>query len=80
MSDLKTFALKSINMGGDIQLVKRCNTLLDVDGERWLAHEVSIVSQELLFFCDKGTAVYMVDNYGGRPVVELFDWEKEGER
>lgn len=55
-----------------------CDIMLEVDGEEFKAYEVSIANQDLLFYCDKGTANYVVDNYGnGKITVELFDWEKD---
>ena len=54
-----------------------CNLTLQVDDEKFHAYEVSIANCDLLFYCDKGTANYVVDTYGNQTFCELYDWEKE---
>lgn len=54
-----------------------CNLKLSVDGETWVAYSVSIANRDLLFFCEQGTATYLIDSYGDRHTAELFDWNKE---
>lgn len=53
-----------------------CDLKLDVNGQTWVAYEVSIAHGDLLFFTEKGCATYLVDNYGGEAVVTLHDWEE----
>lgn len=75
MKDLKYYAKKSINNKGTISL--ECNLTLDVDDEKFQAYEVSIGCRDLLFYCDKGVLVYVVDTYGERIAVELFEIERD---
>lgn len=75
MKDLNYYAQKSLTATKSRTL--ECNLTLGVDGEKFHAYEVSVASQDLLFFCDKGTVNYLVDNYNGKLVIELFNWEKD---
>lgn len=51
-----------------------CDITLKVDSKKFKAHEVSICNGDLLFFTDKGTLNYVVDDYGnGCYKVELFN-------
>lgn len=59
------------------QVQKSCDFSILVQNETWKVYDLSIVSREILCFCDKGTATFLVDSYGQRTVVELFDWEKD---
>lgn len=59
------------------QVEKSCDFSILVQGENWRVYDLSIVSREIFCFCDKGTATFLVDSYGQRSVVELFDWEKD---
>ena len=52
-----------------------CNIEIEIDGQVFKAHEVSICYHDLLFFTDKGTLNYVVDSYGDRLVAELFNWD-----
>ena len=47
---------------------------IDINGHK--AHEVSICNRDLLFFTDKGTLNYLVDSYGSRHSIELFNNEE----
>ena len=49
---------------------------IEVDGQVWTAYSASVSYRDILFYCDKGVATYLVDSYGDRHVAELFDWEK----
>lgn len=59
------------------QIEKSCDFSILVQDETWKVYDLSIVSREILCFCDKGTATFLVDSYGQRSVVELYDWEKD---
>ena len=50
---------------------------IEVEGEAWRVYTVSIDVRDILCFCDKGTATFLVDSYGDRNVAELFDWERD---
>lgn len=66
----------------DLSLNRKCaleyefSLPLVVENETWQAYEVSVSHCELLFFTDKGTVTYLVDNYSGCAVPELYDWER----
>lgn len=49
---------------------------LSVNGETWKAYGAEVSHRDILFYCDKGTATFLVDSYGDRHVTELFDWEE----
>ena len=49
---------------------------INVNDSVWTAYAVSISYRDILLYCDKGTATYLVDSYGDRHVAELFDWSK----
>ena len=49
---------------------------IDVDGETWTAYGAEVSHRDILLFCKQGTATFVVDSYGDRNVVELFDWER----
>lgn len=48
--------------------------IIDVDGMTWNVYTVSISHRDILCYCDKGTATFLVDSYGDRHVPELFGW------
>lgn len=76
MKDLRYYAEKSIKAKSNKSVP--CNLTLEVDGEEFKAYEVSISNQDLLFFTEKGTLNYLVDNYGnGKIMVELFNIERD---
>lgn len=75
MKDLKYYAAMSIGSKGTKAI--ECDLTLEVDGEEFHAYEVSVSNRDLLFFCDKGTANYLVDTYGEKIVIELFNWERD---
>lgn len=60
---------KSFNVSLDIQ----------VSGETWHAYGAEVSDRDILLFCDKGTATYLVDSYGDKHTTELFDWSKDDE-
>ena len=49
---------------------------LEVDGDTWNAYGAEVSHRDILFFCKEGTATYVVDSYGDKNTVELFDWER----
>lgn len=50
---------------------------IEVEKETWKCYEVSISHRDILCYCDKGVATFVVDTYGDLNTHELFDWEKE---
>ncbi len=54
-----------------------CNLNIAVEGEIWKAYSASVAHRDILLFCDKGTATFLVDSYGLRNTAELFDWNRE---
>jgi hypothetical protein len=44
---------------------------------QWKAYSASISKQDILLYCDKGTATFLIDIYGDSPVATLYDWTKE---
>lgn len=73
---LRDYAVKSTQIKTPKSLP--CNISLQVDGEKWNAYEVSISHCDLLFYCDKGTANYIVDTIHGQVLgIELFNWERD---
>jgi len=50
---------------------------IEVDGELWSCYTAAIVHRDILLYCNEGTATFLVDSYGEKNVVELFDWEKD---
>ena len=48
-----------------------------IEGETWKAYTAYVSHRDILLFCDKGTATYLVDSYGDRHIAELFDWNRE---
>lgn len=77
MHEFTLTGLAQISLKVTKTVSKECNIDLVVDGEVWKAYEVSITRQDLLFFTDKGTVTYLVDNYGGEGIPSIFDWEKD---
>jgi hypothetical protein len=75
MKDLKYYAEKSLN-ANETRSFDCFGLILEVDGEKFNAYEVSVTHCDLLFFTDKGSLNYVVDNYGGRAVVELFNVDR----
>lgn len=74
MKDLMYYAHMSVSLKHDTTL--ECSLILDVTGDKFHAYEVSVANRDLLFFCNEGTANYVVDTYGDKVVVVLFNWEK----
>lgn len=64
---------------GSRDLTRSASFKFDVEGETWIVYEVSISHRDILCFCDRGTATFLVDSYGERNVAELFDWNEETE-
>jgi hypothetical protein len=54
-----------------------CSLVLNEDGEKFRAYEVSIANRDLLFFTDKGTLNYLVDSFGDQTSIELFNMERD---
>ena len=50
---------------------------IEVDGKTWNVYTVSISHRDILAYCDRGTATFLVDSYGDRNTAELFNWETE---
>lgn len=51
---------------------------IEVEGNQWTVYEVSISHQDILCFCEQGTATFLVDTYGNdKSFATLHDWEKE---
>jgi diaminopimelate decarboxylase len=55
------------------------NLKIEIEGQLWTAYTVAISYRDILFYCDKGTATFLVDSYGDKNVAELFDWEFQNE-
>ena len=53
-----------------------CNFTIKEDGVSYEVYEVSIANCDLLFYSEKGTLNYVIDNYGGKAVPELFNINK----
>jgi len=49
------------------------NLTLDIDGEPWQAYEANVAYRDILLLCDKGTLNYLVDTYGDKNTIELFE-------
>lgn len=78
MKDLKHYALLANQCKKPREV--NCSLTLEVDGEAWNAYSVAIAHNDLMFSTDKGTATYLVDDYGGgKLTVELYDWQKDEE-
>lgn len=50
--------------------------ILKVQDELWQVYGAEVCYYKILFFCDKGTAIYFVDSFKDRYTTELYDWEK----
>lgn len=50
----------------------------EVDGETWQSYGAEVSNREISFYCKQGHAIFLVDSYGDKNTVELFDWEKSG--
>jgi hypothetical protein len=57
------------------QQQRSANFKIKVMNEYWNVHEVSICERDILCYCDKGSASFLVDSYGDKHLAELFDWE-----
>ena len=68
-ADLSLKATKSREFEADLSIY--------VEGERWSCYAVNISNRDLLSYCDKGSATFLVDTFGDRVSIELFDWEKD---
>ena len=75
MKDLNYYAQKSVNAKNSRCL--ECDLTLSVEGEKFHAYEVSVSNCDLLFFCDKGTLNYVIDTYGDKVVIELYNVDKD---
>lgn len=53
---------------------------LKIQNETWSAYGAEVSHRDILFFCKEGTATYLVDTYGDKNTVELFDWSKDDEK
>jgi hypothetical protein len=58
------------------QRILKIHLEIEVQGDIWRVYEAVVSYRDILFFCDKGSATYLVDTYGARNTVELFDWER----
>lgn len=47
-----------------------------VGNEVWTVESVGIANRDILAYCDKGYATFLVDSYGDRHLACLFDWER----
>jgi hypothetical protein len=52
---------------------------IQVEGMAWNCYAVSISYRDVLCYCDKGTATFLVDTYGNKHTVELFDWNEDSQ-
>jgi hypothetical protein len=77
MKNLTLKELGQLSLTATSSKPKAIDIELEVDGEIWTAYEVYIAKQDLLFFTDKGTVTYLVDNYGGEAVITIHDWERD---
>ena len=50
---------------------------IQVNNETWDAYAAAVSHRDILFYCKQGTATYLVDSYGDKNTVELFDWEED---
>lgn len=66
---VKTKTQKSFNVKLPIQ----------IDGETWTTYGAEVSHRDILFFCKQGTATFLVDSYGEKNTVELFDWSKDND-
>ena len=49
---------------------------IEVENNTWTVYAAHISYRDILLYCDKGTATFLVDSYGGEKyIAELFDWE-----
>ena len=71
--------LDAINLSVDGKTSGEINAdfKIGVDGETWKCYTVAISYRDVLCYCDKGTATYVVDSYGDLNTHELFDWAKD---
>ncbi len=53
------------------------NFSVQVEGDTWQAYTACISHRDILLFTDKGTCTFLVDSYGTKNTVELFDWNRE---
>lgn len=53
-----------------------CNFKINVNGEDWDAYDSSVCHRDILLYCDQGTVTLLVDSYGNRDIIEIFDWNK----
>lgn len=51
------------------------NFNIKIKDELWKVHEASVAHRDILLYCDKGTATFLVDSYGDNHIATLFDWE-----
>lgn len=56
-----------------------CKVTLNVGGRKLNAYTAHLAKYEILFYCDGGTASYVIDMYGDRARAELHDWEFDEE-
>lgn len=69
---------KLINHAVNSETQRSFNVSLEitVGEETWSTYGADVSHREILFFCKEGTVSYVVDTYGDRHTVELFDWDK----
>lgn len=48
---------------------------IEIEGRVWKVYTVAISHRDILCYCDKGWATYLVDSSGDKHTAELFDYE-----
>lgn len=54
------------------------NFTIEVENETWNCYAVSISYRDILCYCNEGSATFLVDTWGNRDFIELFDWDYKG--
>ena len=75
MQDLADMSINVDDQFNDLTV----DFLIEVAGEKWRAHDASVAYRDVLLFCDKGVATFLVDRYDDKNTYELFDWETDNE-
>lgn len=73
---MKLYDLILLSIDADESTEYDVDLLIKVNGQLWHAHTACVAHRDILLLCDKGTATFLVDSYGDKNTVDLFDWNE----
>ena len=67
--------LVDISITTDKSLNVPTSFFTQINGKETHVYDAYVAKQEILLLTDAGTLTYVIDMYGAKPVIELYDWE-----